>query len=163
MYDDWIAKSEAATKTGLSTKTLERMANDGKLRREYVNVPGRKPLPVFEPLGIEQLANKTLTPIPVKNNGISASRQIGTVAKTMSPLVSLSESVAVSLSLTFKRYLTVEEAALFLGLSPTYVRNARKAGALPGLKIPGVRGWRFLRDTLRHHQVSLSVEEKRID
>lgn len=148
MYEDWIAKKQAIERTGLTARTLERMVKDGKLQREYVHVPGRKSLPVFHPVEIQQLTDKTLkpTPLPTKKATQKATEELAITA---------SQLVAMSLSFSHLRYFTEKQAAYFLGVSPTYISLARKAGALPAVKLPGVRGLRYERQTLRHHTVSL--------
>jgi excisionase family DNA binding protein len=154
--DSWIAKSDVAKRTGLTERTIERKVKRGELRMATRDIPGRKPLPVFHPQDVERLTQKTLKPVPLANGDIPKSRQVVSVSVRPKLTDRLPELVAVaeSTALTYRVYLTEKEAALFLGLSPTYVRRARKEGTLEGFKIPGVRGWRFHRDTLRQHTVS---------
>lgn len=154
----WIAKKDVVERTGLTERTLERKVKRKEIRMQYRDIPGRKPLPVFHPQDVEQLTNKTLKPVPLVNGDIPKSRQLVSVSARPKPTDRLPEfaAVAQSTALTYKVYLNEKEAALFLGLSLTYVKRARKEGRLTGLKIPGVRGWRFHRDTIRQHRVSVS-------
>lgn len=137
MYEDWIAKDKAVERTGLTARTLERMVNAGKLRREYVHIPGRKALPVFEPIGIEQLESQTLKPAPA------------TKAKTTRH-ISTKPTVVISWSLADKEYLTLKEAAFLKGVPVSYLLRKIKSGELPAGKLAG---WRIHRDTLRQHRI----------
>src|SRR5262249_36763970 len=133
--------------TGLTERTLERMVKRGELRRDYRNIPGRKPLPVFHPEDVEQLTTKTLTPIPMKRNGIPKFRQL---VPTLRQLPMASASVAVSLSLNEKFYLTLKEAAFLSGLPLSYLRKKVQSQEIAAVKLAG---WRIHRDELRQHRV----------
>jgi hypothetical protein len=133
--DGWIAKAEVVEKTKLTERTLERMVKRGELRRDYRNIPGRKPLPVFHPEDVERLTTKTLTPIPMKRNGIPRSRQLVPTSRQLP--IPTSASVAVSLSLNDKFYLTLEEAAFLFGLPLSYLRKKIQGKEIPAVKLAG--------------------------
>jgi excisionase family DNA binding protein len=154
----WIAKKEVVAQTGLTERTLERKVKRGELRRKTRDIPGRKPLPVFHPEDVARLKEKTLTPVPLEKADIAKSRQLAPVSSRLKPTDRQADiaTLAEATALAFKVYLTMKEAARFLGLSEKYVKKARGNGTLRGIKIIGVRGWRFHRDELSRHQVSES-------
>src|SRR4051794_3146856 len=138
MYEDWIAKADVVKRTGFTERTLERKVKLGELRREYLNIPGRKPLPVFDPLQVEQLASKTLTPIPVKKKDNLKSRQLMLTSQRPIP-ASGNVAVSVSVSLSDKDYLTLREAAILKGLPIGYLRKKVQTREIPAVKLGGWR------------------------
>ena len=48
----------------------------------------------------------------------------------------------------FPPIMTAVQAAEFLSVHPEYLRQMVRDGRVPAHKIPGGRGWRFLRDEL---------------
>src|SRR5262245_40625280 len=87
-FDVWLSKSKVMEKTGLTDRTLARKVNRGELGREFRNIPGRKPLPIFHPDYIAQLLQKTPTPIALKRKANPESRQL--VTTEFRPAVSMS-------------------------------------------------------------------------
>lgn len=51
----WLTKPEVAQALGKSEKTVERLERDGKLRKAYRPVPGRKAIPVYHPDNVRRL------------------------------------------------------------------------------------------------------------
>lgn len=51
----WPSKEAVAERLGCSTKTVERYADRGRLRKQNRNIAGRKPIPVFNPEDVEAL------------------------------------------------------------------------------------------------------------
>ena len=65
--DDWKTQAEAAEILKCSQKTVGRMAAQKKIQRVLRRVPGRKPMPVFNPDDIETIRAETVQvePFPV--------------------------------------------------------------------------------------------------
>ena len=60
--DDWKTQAEAAEILKCSQKTVGRMAAQKKIERVLRRVPGRKPMPVFNPDDIEAIRAETAQP-----------------------------------------------------------------------------------------------------
>ena len=69
--DDWKTQAEAAEILKCSQKTVGRMAAQKKIQRVLHRVPGRKPMPVFNPDDIEALRAEMVKvePFPVRERG----------------------------------------------------------------------------------------------
>ena len=69
--DDWKTQAEAAEILKCSQKTVGRMAAQKKIQRVLRRVPGRKPMPVFNPDDIEALRAEMVKvePFPVRERG----------------------------------------------------------------------------------------------
>ena len=69
--DDWKTQAEAAEILRCSQKTVGRMAAQKKIQRVLRRVPGRKPMPVFNPDDIEAIRAEMVQvePFPVKERG----------------------------------------------------------------------------------------------
>ena len=63
-FADWKTQEEAAEILECSKKTIARMADQKKIQRVLRRVPGRKPMPVFNPDDIEALRVKTVEAEP---------------------------------------------------------------------------------------------------
>src|SRR5712692_6529257 len=66
MYEDWQTKAEVRERTGISERTLERLIQDKKIRREYRRIPGRKPLSIIHPDDVAELEVKTAKLVPAE-------------------------------------------------------------------------------------------------
>jgi muconolactone delta-isomerase len=51
----WLTKPEVAQVLARSEKTVERLDKEGRLRKAYRPVPGRKAIPVFDPKSVTAL------------------------------------------------------------------------------------------------------------
>ena len=56
----WKTQTEAATMLECSEKTISRYATQNKIQRALRRVPGRKPMPVFNPADIERIRGETV-------------------------------------------------------------------------------------------------------
>jgi hypothetical protein len=146
-FHNWIPKAQAAKMTGKGMRTLERFAQQGKIRQAYVEVSGRRPLPVFHPEDVAKFVAKKVEAIPV-----AAEAQVPAVRPRASlPAVSqqrreVAEPAAEQLSeLVHKLNYTILEAVRVSGLPASYLRRQIHAGALPARKIGG---WRIRREDL---------------
>jgi len=60
-HRDWPAAPEASQRAGVSPRTLRRMADRDEVRRGFVRISGRKPLPVFCPEDLDRV-RKSMAP-----------------------------------------------------------------------------------------------------
>ena len=154
MYENWMTKAEVRLKTGVSERTLERKIQAGELRREFRNIPGRKPLAILNPEDVKKLTEKTLSPIPMKKAATeTAITQRGLLPKpdradTTAFLAALSPS---RLTVDKKLYLTLKEAAEYSGLPITYLKRKVQEKGIPAVKIGG---WRIRREDLERHNAA---------
>jgi hypothetical protein len=146
-FHKWIPKAQAAKMTGKGMRTLERFVQQGKIRQAYVEVPGRRPLPVFHPGDVAKFVAKQVAAMPVE-----AAAQVPAVRPRASlPAVAqwrreVAEPAPERLSdLVHKFNYTILEAVRVSGLPESYIRHKIHTGALPARKIGG---WRIRREDL---------------
>ena len=135
-----------------SEKTIERMAGRREIERRDRRIPGRKPLPVFNPRDIERLqeASAVVEAFPVKRQGnggnglVKRNRGVGELGDFLEFAGSLQRpQVAVN----EKFYLTLAEAVELSGLSRAFLLRQIKRGELKAIKD---RGWKIRRSELEH-------------
>lgn len=153
MHENWMTKAEVRLKTGISERTLERKIQAGELRREFRNIPGRKPLAILNPEDVKKLTDKTLTPIPMKKSATGNSVVPGGMLKTdradmMAFLAALSPA---RMTVDKKLYLTLKEAVEYSGLPLTYLKRKIQENVIPAVKISG---WRIRREDLERHNAA---------
>lgn len=164
-YATWLTKQQAADAIGVTTKTVERFAQEGQVQQARWRRPtGGPELAVYHPDDVARLALERrqgpLPPfvVPTSNrngHGAIQTRPIAQVAPPAPPagedvlrlLVAAARRVMSETSETFDyEYLTVPEAAAACRLSQAYVRRRIAAGAVPAIRD---RGWRIRRQDLR--------------
>jgi excisionase family DNA binding protein len=154
MFEEWPTKTEVRLKTGISERTIERKIQAGELRREFRNVPGRKPLAILDPADVKKLTEKTLTPIPMKKAATrNGANHGGIIPKPDKPdlaafLAALSPG---HLALDKKFYLTLKEAGELSGLPLSFLRAKVQTKELPAVKIGG---WRIKRQDLERYDAA---------
>jgi excisionase family DNA binding protein len=136
--DLWLTKSECAGRLGCSEKTIERMVERGQLHRKIRRVPGRRNLPVFSPDDVDRLQKETLQPQP---GGPSMALA---VTRRPDPLTVLLDAISAKkasadLPPAPNAFLTVRQAATYIGRTQSFIRRALQAGSLPGVKDGGWR------------------------
>jgi hypothetical protein len=147
-YTGWLTKAEAATAIGVTTKTVERLAADGKIQQGATQRQGRGPtLAVYHPDDVARIAAERrtapapfvlpagLTP-PPNGNGHHADRGLALAAVPPPPgedvlrllfataLRAVSEKSETSAAL----FLTIPEAAVVSGFSQAYLRRRCQSG-----------------------------------
>ena len=147
--DQWKTKAEAAQILGVSEKTVERMAERGELGKAERKIPGRRPLPVFDPDDIEKVQKQTLRPQPLLVPAVTSSKAFGQLsahdARSMAAAMLGTDLAFRRLSPVDKLYLTIPEASEYTGLTQTFLRRLIKSGKLTALKD---RGWKIRREDL---------------
>lgn len=130
----WLTKPEAAQVLGKSEKTVERLAAQGRIRKQDRDMPGRKALPVYNPddllalkaemaVAAETIAQRVegvaavndLPALPIQPGGLNVGPQL----RELAPLLQQFLEHAVTrgdVPITVKVFLTRREAADLSGL-----------------------------------------------
>jgi excisionase family DNA binding protein len=141
-YSSWIPKGEAAEQLGLSERTLERLIQKRKLKLAYRRIPGRRPIAVLRPEDVEQLRAETIAPL--SDAEVQALPAAGESRALSLPLRRLDNLLAAQ-PRPVRRFLTIPEAADYVGLPQGYLLRMVRSGKLPGLK---AGGWRVRKEDL---------------
>ena len=139
-FDLWLTKEETRARTGLSERTLERKITAGEIRKNFRNIPGRKPIVILHPEDVARLEERTLKPIVVHDLPIPKAPQVD-----MTAFLSL---MRPTLTIDKKLYLTLEEASQYAGLPKSYLKRQIKQGVIHAVKLAG---WRVRRSDLETH------------
>lgn len=152
-YSTWLTKQQAAEAIGVSTKTVEQLADDGKLEKQFWRRPtGGPQLAVYNPDDVARIAQErhpapgpfVLPAVPAAaGNGhgrrrSSADPQALTVASAAAPgddlvreflhgLLRAAATPATSEN-SEKFFLTIPEAAALSGFSRAYLRRKCRTG-----------------------------------
>jgi len=148
--DTWFTKEEVTERTGISERTLERKIQSNEIRRQYRNVPGRKPLAIIHPDDVTKLETKTLKPVPAPR-GNGANRAVIPTSRQNDMATMAAAFMAASFSPDKKFYLSLKEASGLSGLPQTYLRRKIAEGAIPAVKVPG---WRIRRVDLERYNAA---------
>ncbi len=149
---EWKTKGEAAVILECSEKTIERMAGRREIERRERRIPGRKPLPVFNPEDIERLqaASAVVEAFPVKrqgNGGNALVKRSGGADGFNSVIDFAAAMQRPRVTVNEKFYLTLAEAVELSGLSRAFLLRQIKSGGLKAIKD---RGWKIRRSELEH-------------
>ena len=157
----WLTKRETATRLGVSTKAIERWTRAGKIEQRLRPQAGSPAVSVYFPEDIIKLeaeraarpfvvgaavpangSGKTGLVVPPASSGLSEEA----LAKVLGSFVSAIQKPTSQMSQTAK-WLTIDEAAVYLGWPTRDVRQAIKSGELPA-KHTIRNGWRISRKAL---------------
>lgn len=151
-YADWLTKAEAAQLLGISERTLERLVARGEVQQAARRIPGRKPLVVLHPGDVEKIRQETAQPAFVVPEQETALTPASANRATLPPGPGLVEMLVLSLQRqeqaaqrqeqAIRRYLTLPEAADYVGLPQSYLRRLIADGQLEAIK---AGGWRVRR------------------
>ena len=145
--EHWKTQAEAAEILKCSGKTISRMAAQNKIQRALRRVPGRKPMPVFNPIDGERLRAET---VEVKPFPVEAPKETKSLARVPSQdgvklLAQLFEdrlSSSRSVAVERKVFLNLDEASEYMGMPKAWLRREIKSGNLKAI-LSG--GWRIRR------------------
>ena len=148
--DDWKTQAEAAEILKCSQKTVSRMAAQKKIQRVLRRVPGRKPMPVFNPDDIEAIRAEMVQvePFPVKEQG-----EVKTLARQpsqggvelLAQLLADRMSPARSVPVEQKVFLNLREAVEYSGMPKAWLLREIKSGKIKAIK---AGGWRIRRSDI---------------
>jgi excisionase family DNA binding protein len=167
-YATWPTKQQAAEAIGVTTKTVERLAQEGQLQQARWRRPtGGPELAVYHPADVARLA-AARRPGPPAPFLVPATAGAGAVAgnghhshepealvpvptvsasgeELLRALVTAAVRVMSETSQTSTLFVTLQEAAALSGLSQTHLRRRIADGTLPAIRD---RGWRIRRRDL---------------
>lgn len=151
MYEHWHDKHQASTLTGMSVKTIERLAAKGEIQQAERPRPGLRPATVYNPDDIGRikaerepgafLMPQTAPPVSQPGAMVPAAAPVnwGTWLERFAPAPPPQPP-------TIRRFLTIAEAAEASGLSMNFLRHAIKTASLPAVR--DGRTWKVRRDDL---------------
>ena len=148
--DDWKTQAEAADILKCSQKTVGRMAAQKKIQRVLRRVPGRKPMPIFNPGDIEAIRAEMVQvdPFPVKERGevkaLARQTSQGGV-DLLAQLLANRISPALGVPVEQKVFLNLKEAAEYSGMPKAWLIREIKSGKIKAIK---AGGWRIRRSDL---------------
>jgi len=146
--DKWLTKMEVRERTGMSERTIERKIQSKEIRREYRNVPGRKPLAILHPEDVAKFEARTMKPVygdtakPSPKAVLTSTVPSQNMAAFMTALLNKPED---------KLYLSLKESARFSGLPMSYLRRKVQEGAIPAVKLAG---WKIKRKDLERYDAA---------
>ena len=160
-YSTWYLKQQAAEAIGISTKQLDRWANEKRLQRVKWRRPAGGPvLNVYHPGDVDRLAQSRnqvgafVLPDgdPPATNGAhavavrqpSAEQFLEALATAVSGMSRMSETCQ-TVRLAERVYLTIGEAVEYTGLGSVYLRRQVAVGNLDLVKGAGPHGADVLR------------------
>jgi predicted DNA-binding transcriptional regulator AlpA len=118
--DSWLPMNEVVARTGMSQRTVYRMVTEGRLKQAQRRMPGRRPLSVFDPRAVAQIAASTLRPDVIRQQNATPS-----ATQNEDPDV-VSGTLLPPSELSFKLYLTEEEAVRYTGFGRAHLRACGK-------------------------------------
>jgi hypothetical protein len=118
--DTWLPMSEVVAQTGLSQRTVYRMVTQGQLKQAQRRIPGRRPLPVFDPRRVAAIAASTLRPGATRRQ--TTTPNIDAPVKPGPQPEPVSDALLPPSELSFKLYLTEEEAIRYTGFGRAHLR-----------------------------------------
>src|SRR5262249_46330054 len=138
-------------------RSFHRMIADARIRREYRRAPGKKPVIVLDPEGIEALAQRTVHPIATPAALPATVTHPATVPQP--DMVALLSAIAEPpRPLRAKFYWTMKEAAKLSGLPQAYLLGKIQEGDTPAAKVPS---WRIRREDLEKYDL-LQTHKRRL-
>ena len=132
---NWIPQAEAAERLQVSTKTIAKWAEEGKLQRRKRPRRGKKAEPVYCPSDIERLEAERHPAVMEILPELAGQRNLEDVPTIWKFGVEGFQILAQAVGRVRRDpYLTVEQAARRRGLSQALVRRAIAARALPSIR-----------------------------
>lgn len=139
----WIPGPEGAERLGVSIRTLERYAEDGRCESKLRPRDGRKPERVYNPQDIEKLEAELNPPFVASRSELTHSPAV--IDSAIAPIF---VGVLDRLAAAFERvmpatlppappapaWMTPAEGAKYLGLSEGLIRRLIRSGKLPRLR-----------------------------
>jgi hypothetical protein len=152
-YDGWMTKQEAAAYLGLAEKTLDRMAESGKIQKAKRKRAGMPALAVFHPgdlANIKAARDEEQTPpfvLPANGTGreLQPATQQQTATALVQALTAITERITAPAELKEPFFLTLKQARAVSGLPSSYLRQHFIAA---GRAVKTGAGWRIRRTDL---------------
>lgn len=150
--DAWLPMPEVIAATGMSQRTIYRMVTEGRLKQAARPIPGRRPLPVFDPVGVAELAQSTLKArpqvlppmaestaerIPPMEFWAALIEAVKQGPRQLPPAAETAETALPTLAELRQKVLVTRDEAKRLGFSGAILADAVRTGKLA--KLPGDR------------------------
>lgn len=159
-YSTWFSKQEAADAIGVSTKTIEQLAKDGKLQSARWKKPTGVTVAVYHPEDVQHVRkerNPEADPfiLPPDRSIPEPSRALAPVApgaeqffRALAAAVGSSQSSekVSEVRIPERLFLSIPDAANYSGLPQTHIRRLLADKKLKGMKTGA--GWRIRRADL---------------
>ena len=182
----WLTKAEAARKIGCSVKTVERLADTGKLEQQMRPRPGGSPVAVFNPKDVERAASEraaaegrpyvlsTDSEERIHSSGEDASSNLPAIVTPTTPTLpavfveQLGAAIAAAITgqaeqLEHRDVLSLVEVRRLKGWPARFLMQLHRAGKPEFCAVPGRRG-RMIRPArpgrTRRHRVACLDREK---
>lgn len=159
-YTGWLTKQEAAQKIGVSTKTVEKLAQEKKLQQGKQLRVGRPAIAVYHPGDVQRASNErnpdadafvlpASAPLETAANA-EVARQAE--APAIDPMAAFAQFIRetvnpVDQSRT-KLFLTIAEASRYSGLPPICLKRLIKNGKLESVPVNNAGAKRIRRRDL---------------
>lgn len=151
-HSTWYSKHDASSKIGVSTKTIEQFAKDGKIQQALWKRPSGGPrVAVYAPTDVDRLAGERQAEaeppfvMPAGGNGNGHALARVTPNDGAAILQAMLHTFQKASETSEKLFLTIPEAAEFSGLSEAYIRRACQAQTLAAIRDGG---WKIKRSAL---------------
>ena len=154
-YSGWFTKVEAATRAGVTTKTIERWAAEGKLQQASRRQPHGPRLAVFHPGDVERLARELNPALPPFVEPVAAAPDDAPgplvpredVPAWLAPVLALAQAHLSRMSETSQTppeplYVDTATARARTGLGLRVLHAARRAGTVRARRTGGQWVWR---------------------
>jgi excisionase family DNA binding protein len=164
-YSTWLTKQQAAAAIGVTTKSIERFVQEGKIQQARWRRPtGGPELAVYHPDDVARIAQERqpgplppfLVPAsnpPTNGKGATGVNALAIASPSLPPgedllrllFAAVLKTVSQTSETSAALYLTLPEAAAITGLSQAYLRRRIADQSLPAVRD---RGWRIRRKDL---------------
>jgi excisionase family DNA binding protein len=159
-YSNWFTKQQAAEAVGVSTKTIEKLAQEKKIQQAFWKRPETgASVAVYHPDDVERERrerNPDLEPFAVPPRAKEEEQQTqalvvpnndaGQLFKVLAAIASQSSQSAPDVRTAERLFLTIAEAARYSGLPRSYLKSLMTEGKLAAMKTGA--GWRIRRSDL---------------
>lgn len=140
----WLTKTQAAEALGVSTKTIEKLAEGGTIQKQTWRRPGKPAIAIYHPNDIQReriKRNPDAEPFVLPQDDVPPPRASTALVKSQaSPeafMAAFMESLRrpeEEIRLSERHYLTVKQASKLTGLTESYLMRKIKASELPAIK-----------------------------
>jgi excisionase family DNA binding protein len=142
----WIPKEAAAHTIGVSTKTLEEYAKEGRLQQaRYRRPTGGPPIVVYHPADVARLAEERRGPegepfvMPAAPTSQSSEKSQALALSSAGAGADEEMRTVAAAAVRAVRFLTLPEASAVTRLTQAYLRRLIDDGTLPAVRD---RGWK---------------------
>ena len=136
----WLTTAEVAARLGVSESTLDREVRAGRWQTRYRPREGRKPERVFAPHEVEAREPKPVTEV-VRHEPVNASNSVSlTKSPESTPSLAFPDPTPAILRFAAlvapakPRWLTLDQASEYTGLSRPFLVRLIRAGQLPAIR-----------------------------